>query len=136
MTANQLVYGFYMHMKIMILTVIWLQYENKCVIAKILGSELVSTSVSLLEPTEKCTKIYKDYQYVLICQWHWYMYMFMSKRIGINPESIILMYSCVDCISSMLFSLQNLHPLFLTRKRQISAHLKNCSSCTLYIIKT
>lgn len=28
----------------------------------------------------------------------------MSKRIGINSESITLMYSCVDCISSMLFS--------------------------------
>lgn len=30
--------------------------------------------------------------------------MYMSKRIGINSESITLMYSCVDCISSMLFS--------------------------------
>lgn len=30
--------------------------------------------------------------------------MYMSKRIGINSESITLMYSCVDCILSMLFS--------------------------------
>lgn len=28
----------------------------------------------------------------------------MSRRIGINSESITLMYSCVDCILSMLFS--------------------------------